>query len=140
MHTEDNTESHHILGPYHDFHDYSPWFRCIIQLHVSDLPDSRFHMYGFMESWNHLRVLCRTKLEVKRSRMSLRGLMVRSDPTVWTWCQAHDNVIAERTMLTTSPGLQFELVLKVDSALAHDYIKVYISIQLYGIKSMKYGI
>ena len=72
--------------------------------------------------------------------MSLRGLMVRGDATMWTRCQAHVDVMAERTMLTTSPGLQFELVLKVDSALAHDYIKVYISIQLYGIKSMKYGI
>ena len=65
-----------ILGPYYDFHDYSLSLQCIIQLHVSDLPDLRFHMYGFMESWNHFRVLCRTKLEVKRSRMSLRRLMV----------------------------------------------------------------
>ena len=48
--SEDNTESHHILGPYHDLHYYSPSFRCIIQLHVSDLLDLRFHMYGFMES------------------------------------------------------------------------------------------
>ena len=26
------SSSHHILGPYHDFHDYSLSFRCIIQL------------------------------------------------------------------------------------------------------------
>ena len=95
MHSEDNTESHHILGPYHDFHNYSPSFRCIIQLHVSDLPDSRFYMYGFMESRNLLRVLCRTNLEGKRYRMSLRGLMVRGDATMWTWCQAHVNVMVE---------------------------------------------
>ena len=67
--------------------------------------------------------------------MSLRGLMVRSDATMWTWCQAHVDVMAERTM-TTSPGLQFELVLKVDLALAYDYIKIYISIQLYDINKI----
>ena len=58
--------------------------------------------------------------------MSLRGLMVRSDVTMWTWCHAHVDVVAERTMLTTSLGIQLELVLKVDSALAYDYIKIYI--------------
>ena len=71
--SEDNTESHHTLGPCHDSHDHSLPFWRIIQLGAPNLSALRFRMHDFTESWSHLRVLCRKKLEGRRSGISLRG-------------------------------------------------------------------